>query len=212
MAPARPTSPAATRNRLWSALSSLAVLVALQATAHAEVRHMKVNLKYVYYDIQGTTARELYDQMDRRGPPIDGNSGPRAIGMAMAKYDWAATCACKGSRCHLKVTKFVLRETIVLPRWTPPRGTSYRLVSSWGQFATMVKRHELTHRDIDVRVGKDLLRQLKLMKPKSSCAKIQSAATKLEKKKLAERLDSDHGRFHRDFYTNAARNPYRLLD
>ena len=173
---------------------------------------MKVNLKYVYYDIQGSTARELYDQMDRRGPAIDSNSGLRAIGMAMAKYDWAAKCICKGSRCHLKATKFVLRETIVLPRWTPPRGTSHRLVSSWGQFATMVKKHELIHRDIDVRIGKDLLRKLKLMKPKSSCKKIQSAATKLEKKKLAERLGSDHERFHREFYTNAARNPYRLVD
>jgi len=170
---------------------------------------MKVNLKYVYYDIQGATARELYDQMDRLGPPIGGSA---AIAVAMSDYDWSAKCVCKGRSCRLRITRFVLNETIILPRWTPPRGTSYRLVSSWGQFATMVKRHELTHRDIDVRVGKDLLRQLKLMKPKSSCAKIQSAATKLEKKKLAERLDSDHGRFHRDFYTNAARNPYRLLD
>ena len=76
----------------------------------------------------------------------------------------------------------------------------------------MVKKHELTHRDIDVRVGKDLLRQLKLMKPKSSCARIQSAATKLEKKKLAKRLGSNHERFHRQFYTNAARNPIQLVD
>ncbi len=173
---------------------------------------MKVNLKYVYYDILGDTARELYDQMDRRGPRIGGNSSGRAIGMAMADYDWSAKCICKGSRCHLKVTAFVLNETIVLPRWTPPRGTSHRLVSSWGHFATMVKKHELTHRDIDVRVGKDLLRQLKLMKPKSSCARIQSAATKLEKKKLAERLGSNHERFHREFYTNAARNPIQLVD
>ena len=193
-------------------MSALAVLVFTHTTALAEVRRMKINLEYVYYDIQGTTARELYDQMDRLGPPIYGNSGPRAIGMAISDYDWSAKCICKSSWCHLRVTKFALRETIVLPRWTPPRGVSPRLVFSWGQFAKMVKKHELTHRDIDVRVGKDLLRKLKLMKPKSSCKKIQSAATKLEKKKLAERLGSDHERFHRDFYTNAARNPYRLVD
>ncbi len=173
---------------------------------------MKVNLKYVYYDIQGTTARELYDEMDRRGPPIDGNSGPRAIGMAISNYDWSTQCICKSSRCHLRVNAFVLNETIVLPRWTPPRGTSFLLVSSWGHFATMVKKHELTHRDIDVRVGKNLLRKLKLMKPKSSCARIGRAAKKLFKEALAERLRSGHERFHREFYTNAARNPYRLVD
>ena len=50
------------------------------------------------------------------------------------------------------------------------------------------------------------------MKPKSSCAKIERAAKKLFKEALAERLGSNHERFHRDFYINAARNPYRLLD
>jgi len=170
---------------------------------------MKVNLKYVYYDIQGDTARELYDQMDRLGPPVGGR---RAIAAAMSDYDWSAKCICKSSRCHLRVNAFVLNETIVLPRWTPTRGTSFRLVSSWRQFATVVKKHELTHRDIDVRVGKDLLRKLKLMKPKSSCARINRAVKKLIKEALAERLGSKHERFHRDFYTNAARNPIQLLD
>ncbi len=193
-------------------MSALAVLVFTHTTARAEVRRMKINLEYVYYDIQGTTARELYDQMDRRGPAIAGSSGPRAIGMAVSYYDWSAKYIRKGSSCHLRVDAFTLNETIVLPRWTPPRGTTARLVSSWGQFATMVKKHELTHRDIDVRVGKNLLRKLKLMKPKSSCARIDRAAKKLFKEALAERLRSGHERFHRDFYTNAARNPYRLVD
>ncbi len=170
---------------------------------------MKVNLKYVYYDIQGTTASELYDQMDRRGPLVGGS---RAIAAAAPEYDWLAKCICKGSRCRLKITRFVLNETIILPRWTPPMGTSQRLVSSWSSFATMVKKHELTHRDIDVRVGRGLLRKFKLMKPASSCAKIERAYHKLVKKKLSERLGSSHERFHRDFYTNAARNPYRLVD
>ncbi len=170
---------------------------------------MKVNLKFVYYDIQGDTARELYDQMDRLGPPVGGSA---AIAVAMSNYDWSSKCICKGSSCRLRVTRFVLNETIILPRWTPPRGTSHRLVSSWSSFATMAKKHELTHRDIDVRVGKGLLRSFKLMKPASSCTKIQRAANKLVKKKLSERLGSGHGRFHRDFYTNAARNPYRLVD
>lgn len=208
MAP-RPTSSANARRWVRFAMSSLAALALFHTTALAEVRRMKVNLKYVYYDIQGNTARELYDQMNRRGPMAQGG---RAIAVAIADYEWAAKCICKGSSCRMKVTAFVLNETIVLPRWKPPRGTSPRLVSSWGQFSTMVKKHELTHRDIDVRVGKDLLRQLKLMKPKSSCTRIQSAVTKLEKRKLSERLGSNHERFHRDFYTNAARNPIQLVD
>ena len=170
---------------------------------------MKVNLKIVYYDIQGDTARELYDQMDRLGPPVGGSA---AIAVAMSNYDWSSKCICKGSSCRLRITRFVLNETIILPRWTPPRGTSQRLVSSWSSFATMAKKHELTHRDIDVRVGKGLLRKFKLMKPASSCAKIERAYNKLVKKKLSERLGSSHERFHRDFYTNAARNPYRLVD
>ena len=170
---------------------------------------MKIKLEFVYYDIRGATARELYDQMDRLGPPVGGRP---AIAAAVADYDWSAKCTCKGSRCRLKITRFVLNETIILPRWTPPRGTPHRLVSSWGRFATMAKKHELTHRDIDVRVGKGLLRKFKLMKPASSCAKIQRAYNKLVKKKLSERLGSSHARFHREFYTNAARNPYRLVD
>jgi len=209
MAPARPTDSASTRYWIWLAISSLAVFVLAHATAFAEVRHMKVNLKYVYYDIQGDTARELYDQMDRLGPPVGGRP---AIAAALSDYDWSAKCICKGRSCHLKINAFVLNETIVLPRWTPPRGTSPRLVLSWSQFKTMVKKHEMTHRDIDVRIGKDLLRKLKLMKPKSSCAKIESAAKKLFKEKLVERLGIGHERFHRDFYTNAARNPIQLLD
>ena len=210
--PHRPTSAPAAWHWIVLAISALAVLVFTHPTALAEVRRVKMNLKYAYYDIQGATARELYDQMGRRGPAIDGNPNNRAIGMAIARYDWGGSCVCKGKSCRINVTKFTLNETIVLPRWTPPRGTSPRLVSSWGQFSTMVKKHELTHRDIDLRVGKDLLRRLKLMKPRSSCAKLQSAVTKLEKQKLAERLGSNHERFHSEFYTNAARNPVRLVD
>ena len=177
-----------------------------------EARHVKVVTKYVYYDIQGTTAQELYDSMDRRGPALDAQGIYRAIDLASARFDWDMRCVCKGNRCVLKVDSFRLNETIVLPRWKAPRGVSQRLIFSWNSFVKMVKRHELTHRDVDTRIAKELLRALKLIKPKSSCNRMNRAVNKVYKKKYAERLGKSHERFHKEFYINANRNPIQLKD
>ena len=195
-------------------VTSLAMLglAGLHAPAKAEARHVKVVTKFVYYDIQGTTAQELYDSMDVHGPALDPQGKYRAIGLASARFDWDMRCVCKGQKCVLKIDSFRLKETIVLPRWEPPRGVSPTLVFTWNSFVKMVKKHELTHRAVDTRIAKELLRALKLIKPKSSCNRMSRAVDKVYKKKYSERLGKSHERFHKEFYINANRNPIQLKD
>ena len=132
------------------------VLVGLQAPVSGEVLRPKFSTSYTYYDITGATAKQLYRQMSTRGP-----ASGKAIATARPDYDVPMDCKCKKRSCRLVVYALRVDTHIVLPRWKPPRNASYELKSSWARFVKEVKKHELVHRDIFNRTGRDLLKRIK---------------------------------------------------
>ena len=74
-----------------------------------------------------------------------------------------------------------------------------------------VKKHELVHRDIFNRTGRDLLRRIKLMRLKRTCKGVERSIKALADK--AFKINTkDNKRFHRDFHRKWGKNPVNLVD
>ncbi len=182
------------------------VLVGLNAPVSGEALRPKFSTNYTYYDIRGATAKELYRQISRRGPM----SGA-AIATAQPDLDWSVDCKCKGRACKLVVYSLRIDTHIVLPRWKAPRNASYKLKSSWGRFVKTVKKHELVHRDIFNRTGRDLLRRIKLMRLKRTCKGVERSIKALADKAFKINTKNNK-RFHRDFHRKWDKNPVNLVN
>ena len=182
------------------------VLVGLHAPVSGEALRPKFSTSYTYYDITGTTAKQLYRQMATRGP-----ASGAAIATAQPDLDWSVDCKCKKRSCRLIVYALRVSTKITLPRWKPPRNAPYKLKSSWARFVKEVKKHELVHRDIFNRTGRKLLRSIKLMRPNRTCKGVERSIKALAAKTF-KRNTKDNERFHRDFHRRWVQRPVNLVD
>src|SRR5215471_21134032 len=70
-----------------------------------------------YYDIHGTTARELVTEMRRLGPKTETGS---FFGETQSPLRWEWRLRHDGARCTATDVSVSIRSEITLPRWTPP--------------------------------------------------------------------------------------------
>lgn len=109
----------------------------------AEARPASV-LKVKYYVIAGSTARELDQQMTRRGP-IHGRG--RAYANLVVKPDYSGQLV-QGRSCSIRNFKISAHFTMTLPKLASGTKLSTDLKSRWNSFQAFAKRHEEGHRTI----------------------------------------------------------------
>lgn len=95
-----------------------------------------------YYDIGGRNEADLVAQMNSKGP---GRGGQRYWGVTHWSVGWDYGTRRDGGRCVLDQTKLWLDIVIILPRWSPPAGTSATVVSKWTRLIAAADRHEHEH-------------------------------------------------------------------
>lgn len=178
--------PLARSHKAFTLLVVVPFLVGLCTSADAGVRHVELKTRYEYYDIVGATAESLYDQMDTRGPEVEEREGDEPVGYwALLRWEpeisWA--CVCGRTKCKVIVDEFTIRTTLILPRWANPEDGSQRLRMAWRELVKTLKRRVITRRDITHRTGRKVLRDLRLLPPRSSCKKLSRAVDKLVKKR-----------------------------
>ena len=132
------------------------------------------NIKVEYYDIQGSTAEELIDEIFEKGP-IAGFE--QYLSVAAVEYDLWYTWPGKSlGNCELNKAETGYTLKIIAPRWEPNPETSPELIESWIKFMEEVKAHEEGHLDII----REYHKTLKDVIANSTCLAASDAAYKVE--------------------------------
>lgn len=122
--------------RVARAISVIAMTM-ITAITHAS------ELRTVYYDVVGTSARELRRELNAKGP-LD-KHGKKVSGLTRWKISWKFHKAAKAGSCEFTEFKATLDGTITMPRWVVTQSVPKPLMDSWQRFLTALLVHEQGH-------------------------------------------------------------------
>jgi len=111
-----------------------------------------------YYDIDGSSAGALRDQINRLGPKDESGKPRDALTVWSIEWGYAATSRPDG--CVLRDVKVSLNVTVTLPRWKPPATASPEVVKAWQSYVKAVRVHEAGHRAIAERNAREVFAAL----------------------------------------------------
>jgi predicted secreted Zn-dependent protease len=129
------------------AVALLSGLLAAPASASAQALPPGVggDVRVEYYDVSGSTPRELRESMIRHGP----RDGERPVyGYHSWNVRWRFSYAPENGRCRMTDVFVEVTSVTQLPRWRPERTASARLVAEWEAFVERLRAHEDGHRDL----------------------------------------------------------------
>jgi predicted secreted Zn-dependent protease len=98
----------------------------------------------IYYNIYGSTAAELREQMNLLGPVDD--TGYRGDAMARWYIEWRWP-GYGTSDCDLSAATTSYTLTVEMPYWEPPADTDPALIKKWSEYMVILAGHEQGHID-----------------------------------------------------------------
>ena len=116
--------------------------------SHNPIKIKIANATIMYYEISGSTANELRQEMNKLGL-LDPGDGLRYD----ARTDWYISWNWPGygeSECDLSLTSVRHDIKVTLPFWTPPAETEPSLIDHWNHYMNSLALHEQGHVDIIV--------------------------------------------------------------
>jgi len=142
-----------------------------------------VTTREQYYDIDGSSAGALRNQIKRLGPKDE--SGKSQDALTVWSIEWGYGTAPRGDSCVLRDVKVTLNVAITLPRWTPPATTSAALLKSWQTYLRALRLHEAGHRTIAERNAREVMAALTPLRG-TSCDKLSEEATRTGEQIVAD--------------------------
>jgi predicted secreted Zn-dependent protease len=191
-----------------SLFSTLSLLLLLPSSASALRRQsvsgsesgLTISSQTVRYKIYGRTAAALRAQMDRLGP-IDEPTGTHFDGYANWTFYWSIRHRTSAGRCRVTTASILLELKYTLPRWQRSSNASATLVRRWNRYLKALRRHERGHGTIAIEAGRKMVKNLRLLDPRSSCSRLEKAAdgvgrqgvARLNKVEAAYDAKTNHG-------------------
>ena len=136
-----------------------------------------------YYDIDGSSAGALRNQISRLGPKDE--SGKSQDALTVWSIEWGYGTAQRGDSCVLRDVKVTLNVSVTLPRWKPPATATADVRKKWQAYLTAVRLHEAGHRTIAERNAREVMAALTPLRG-ATCDKLSNEATR-----TAERIVAD---------------------
>lgn len=102
--------------------------------------------RVLYYEVAGSHEPDLVREMNEKGPiGTDGSSW----GATLPEMVWGYDVKSVGTTCVLVHPYVKVAIITILPKWTPPPGTTKTVISKWGSMISALTRHEAEHAQID---------------------------------------------------------------
>jgi len=125
-----------------------------------------------YFDVHGSTARELRADLSRLGPVAD--NGVRGDAYTRWRINWKFDLTERGPDCIAGNFDVGLTVTMILPRWMPPPGVPADLVALWDQYSTALRFHEDGHHRIALAAAQEVTRRLKAESRARGCKTVEN--------------------------------------
>lgn len=132
----------------FSLRMSLALAMAMAtatATATASVASVAYaeNARIDYYDVTGTTASALRNELNARGPL--GKAGKRFDALTKWRVTWKYRYQPVPAGCRFTDMRVATSGTILMPHWVHPGDVSATLVRKWQDYLAALLVHEEVH-------------------------------------------------------------------
>ena len=144
-----------------------------------------------FYTLTATTQSGLLAQITVLGPKD--SAGPH-WGYTRANWRWATRYSTNVGRCWVAKTIVDLDIVITLPRWNPPAGAAPDVMAWWNGTIRTLERHDAGHKDISLRVAREILNGISRLPPEPSCDALNNVA-----RAVNERWDAEHRRLHLEY-------------
>jgi predicted secreted Zn-dependent protease len=125
-----------------------------------------------YFQIGGTTAADLDDELSRKGPFTQA-TGNRHPGATQIRFGGDLTYTKRGARCAVEDVTVTLETKIILPRWKNRKRASAEMAMIWDALSADIKRHEERHAEIARQHAKLLESRLMKLRPERDCDRLQ---------------------------------------
>src|SRR5947209_3362742 len=136
-----------------------------------------------YYDIDGSSAGALRDQIRRLGPKDE--TGTSHDALTVWSLEWGYATAQRGDSCALRDVKVTLHVSVTLPRWKPPPTATAELLKTWQAYLKAVRVHEAGHRTIAERNAREVMAALTALRG-ASCQRLSDEATRTAEQIVAD--------------------------
>src|SRR2546427_10975118 len=145
--------------------------------------HALIAAREQYYDIDGSSAGALRNQINRLGPKDESGESKDALTVWSVESAYAA--AQRGDSCVLRDVKVTLDVSVTLPRWKPPATATPELLKTWQAYLKAVRLHEAGHRTIAERNAREVMAALTPLRG-TNCDKLSGEATRLAEQIVAD--------------------------
>lgn len=156
-------------SRLWAMLLLGALTGLFPNPAQSETT---VRKSISYFQIGGTTAADLDDELARKGPFTQA-TGNRHPGATQIRFGGDLTYTKRGTRCAVEDVTVTLETKIILPRWKNRKRASPEMAMIWDALSADIKRHEERHAEIARQHAKLLETRLMKLRPARDCDRLQ---------------------------------------
>lgn len=143
---------------------SLAFVAPLATGAGAEPG---VRESVEHYEIRGSTAKQLKEEMKRLGPR---NGGQGYIAYTKWRVTWTYAFSQRDEECVLSSFDVAVDVTITLPEWDHEEADADpELVARWERFSSALEAHEEGHRRFGVESAAAVERRLSALGAEPTC-------------------------------------------
>jgi len=147
-----------------------------------------------YFDIEGSTAAEIFADLKRRGPNAGG--GLHALASTQAEYRHESTLAYSaGGPCRATDIRVSLSLTFTIPRWTGEGAASDSVRAWWSDLLASIWDHERGHASIALDGARQISDALNAAPPAATCDDLDEDMRRRMRRVLAQSIEPAQARF-----------------
>lgn len=173
-------------------MKQIAAILVFTLLQSGEIRAAEP-LRIAFYDVQGTSAREILKSLNDRGPV--GKDGVRYHAYTSWHVRWTYRFASKGKLCEIQSLETEPSGVMTLPKWDNADRASTNLRQEWQRYSAALRVHEDGHYKLGVSAAKDIKQRLSRLTSAAGCKALQeeidSKASAVIAEFLAKELEYD---------------------
>jgi predicted secreted Zn-dependent protease len=160
-----------------------------------------------YYEVGGSTAAAIRDELDRSGPR--GSDGRRWDGYTRWYLRWRFDLERGASGCRVAEVETTLDVEMTLPRWEAPADADRRLAQRWNDYLLALTGHEEGHAQIAAEAARQVRRRVGQLPAAATCEAATRASNAVAEQVLREANEQErqYDRDTRHGETQGARFP-----
>jgi predicted secreted Zn-dependent protease len=161
-----------------------------------------------FYDIQGRTAEDLHEAMDKYGPS-DRNHGRRVWAHTRWYVKWKFEYEERRNQCSIKSVKTETTIDFNYPRWTNKSDGPRAVQRRWEEFMATLIKHENKHAKHGLLAAAEVRKVLPQLPPQRTCERMKEVA-KAKGKEITDKyhaMDIEYDRRTRNGATEGITMP-----